>query len=857
MTSDLHVKELEGNLKALTELRDELAADMPVIEEVTQTNAAIKELRQVLEETGGDAEAVKEKLGEYAEKLENLGGEIKEIVNDPKVKELTEGVGSGLEEFAGALENVNETLEPLEQAIELLQTGLEKSEASAEEQIEALAETLESVVDQLGPLIDRIPGLGAFFQIYAEAIKQIALSVGKIQATQRSLQRIWAQLFPGTTMYNHARSGHEIRQQRLQAIQLEIDRRVNELVDIAEERRTAIPDDQMTEVDIAVRAAMRDCQELMPPADAPELRARDDAWRALEQADDARSLAQANYDAAAAEAEAAAIDLETATGSGRARFDVGAAEASARSTAAAADRALETLRAREADQAAARSRYDEAQANWDAARQPYDDCMKSRLQQLGQYANQEQGFTDEDLRYLEIMYPQFALPAEEGATQTPAPSEPAPGEAVESPQKEPVEVSSSAIFGFPRRIVIGGGGGILAMAMVGVVVVFGGGGDDGPTSGGGETGGGGSSVERFAVADGTGDLVRTWDDFDPIESPNAAADVTEMQVEVDAGGNRTRITLSFAGDARSLTGIAGEELEADILIRPPDDGQIHNILLREDGSSKLSDPPSGMGVTSGWTDGGTLVFDVTGYAAPNGATVSLRTIQEYRGTFSSDELELTVDANGGDFVGTSDAFEGSGAPAASNANEPAATAAAGACETAHARQDIVQLSSPDVQPAIPAAYTRTNGQETGFATPRFEWGEMPPETTEIAVLIQKLTSARGEEYAQDSRLWWNQRPIGATAWLVTGIDAEARSLPVTSLTMPPPGNAVERPHENGRLTLGDDVYEQQFWITSGEPHLFTVFGLCDPPLAGTADDYNQVWLLRNAVAIGWFISALE
>jgi len=187
---------------------------------------------------------------------------------------------------------------------------------------------------------------------------------------------------------------------------------------------------------------------------------------------------------------------------------------------------------------------------------------------------------------------------------------------------------------------------------------------------------------------------------------------------------------------------------------------------------------------------------------------------------------------------------------------PGASAAAGdACEVAHGRQNIVQLTSPDVQPSIPRV-TYVGDVAAGFPSPRFEWSEMPAETTEIAILVQVLTRDRGVTYQEDDRLWWNQRPSGATVWLVTGIDASARSLPMTSLAVRPPGDAVERKHENGRRTVDDQVYVQQFWVNSNATHLFTVFGLCDPPLAGTADDYNQVWLLRNAVAIGRFFSAI-
>jgi hypothetical protein len=203
--------------------------------------------------------------------------------------------------------------------------------------------------------------------------------------------------------------------------------------------------------------------------------------------------------------------------------------------------------------------------------------------------------------------------------------------------------------------------------------------------------------------------------------------------------------------------------------------------------------------------------------------------------------------------GASDRGAASGGAAA-----PPTTVAANSCEAAHDRQLIVDLGSPgDVQPAIPQSYTEGEPSLRGFPTPYLEWSELPAETTEIAVLVQRLTGQRGTDYAADPNLWWNISPSGTVVWKVTGLDPDLQSLPATSAEMPLPAGATERKHENGRLTLGDEVYEQKLWITSGEPHLFTVFALRDPPLAGTENDYSQQWLIQNAVAVGWFITSLE
>jgi len=164
----------------------------------------------------------------------------------------------------------------------------------------------------------------------------------------------------------------------------------------------------------------------------------------------------------------------------------------------------------------------------------------------------------------------------------------------------------------------------------------------GGSSGGGTSGGSSAGPQTFAVTDETGDFVPTWEDSDPIENPNIAGDVTELSVEVDEANSRTVITVRFAGAAQQFSESGAGELSGDILLSPPDGGRIHNILLRPDGTSKLSDPPSGMSLTMVWTAPDTLVFTVEGYTPPDGSTVSLRTLQNEQRAFSSDEVAVQI-----------------------------------------------------------------------------------------------------------------------------------------------------------------------------------------------------------------------
>ena len=87
-------------------------------------------------------------------------------------------------------------------------------------------------------------------------------------------------------------------------------------------------------------------------------------------------------------------------------------------------------------------------------RQAYIDCVKSHISALGVHANQGHGFSQSDLDYLRLVYPEYALTA--GVSHAPQ----------TTPPKE--------VAGLSRRqkLVIVGGGGIFALASLGVVFVI-------------------------------------------------------------------------------------------------------------------------------------------------------------------------------------------------------------------------------------------------------------------------------------------------------------------------------------------------------------------------------------------------
>jgi hypothetical protein len=219
------------------------------------------------------------------------------------------------------------------------------------------------------------------------------------------------------------------------------------------------------------------------------------------------------------------------------------------------------------------------------------------------------------------------------------------------------------------------------------------------------------------------------------------------------------------------------------------------------------------------------------------------------------------------FLGGGDGAD-DGAPEAAASGVPAAAAAgdtgAVGCATARDQQLILDLSSPDVQPAMPRSFAADSRDDSAFPSPQLDWSAVPPETTEIAIHVMSLLDERAEAYQADPNLWWEGTltvgtpagiPLGRTRWTVTGIDPAVTALPRTSLSRPLPAGITEQ-DRSGTGTSRDGVDLSNKFIgadSDGEYYLFTVFALCDP-VAGEPDEYEPGWFQRHAVAIGWFFT---
>ena len=416
MSNERSWDELNQQRQALEQRRDELMQQQTPREEVTQVNNAVDQIREVLSATSGDASEVKDKIGEHLGKLKDASTAMRDALNDPRIQELTEGIAGGLDTASGMLEAADNALGPIDEALDALQSALELADAQPAEQLEALASALEAASERLGPLIERIPGLGQFFELYVLAIRNIANSVGQIQAVQARLQRIWATVRPGTQMYPVPRTAQERLADEIRDLDREIGAIVQQMIGVAQTaRESGEASDGTPEPEVVVRSAESRCADERIAVDNPQLLARNDAWHEFEAAQERWSAASGQYELACQEVDRAESAMATATGptarEGAASLDdLQASVDSARSARESAGEILEAAEANYDDQSAA---YRGARAAFDAERQAYIDCVKAQIIGLIPFLNRGGGFSASDFSYLAAIYPEYAITAAE------------------------------------------------------------------------------------------------------------------------------------------------------------------------------------------------------------------------------------------------------------------------------------------------------------------------------------------------------------------------------------------------------------------------------------------------------------
>jgi len=222
------------------------------------------------------------------------------------------------------------------------------------------------------------------------------------------------------------------------------------------------------------------------------------------------------------------------------------------------------------------------------------------------------------------------------------------------------------------------------------------------------------------------------------------------------------------------------------------------------------------------------------------------------------------DGNGSSAVsndGSSSGSSGSGGSSSSGSSSSggssggAAAPSHTACELRREERIVLEFSSPEFQPGIPDFYQQSNAYENGFPTPAFEWSSVPPEATELAIVVYRLTDERASLYMGDPELLWNLLPVGQQRWVISGIDPTSTSFPASSLSNPLPVGVVAHEGNNPTVTVNDESDSTQFVGPSGDQYfVFLLMALCEAP--HTVGRLSHPSNLRNdAVAMGWFIAS--
>ncbi len=273
-------------------------------------------------------------------------------------------------------------------------------------------------------------------------------------------------------------------------------------------------------------------------------------------------------------------------------------------------------------------------------------------------------------------------------------------------------------------------------------------------------------------------------------------------------------------------------------------------------------------------------YEPTSTGAAAGRWLSRRLVFGGGGIFALLAVGVfVVFGGGGDSTGTG----GTGGDSEDTSSSSSGGAAAGAvavtddrdgdiCAPIREQQITLELSSPDVQPTLPLFFAKGQRDENDFPSPQLDWPPgsnapaVPPEATEIVLLVMSLTDERADLYQKDEDLWWDGVtpdnisgiPIGRVRWTVTGMNPTATSLPPGSRSNPPRGAEEHFSTETVTITAeGVDVSNKFIGAEhSGEWYLFTVFALCNPT-EGERDEYDPGWFKRHAIAIGWFFTQAE
>ena len=152
-----------------------VAANIGEVTELTSVNAKIDGL---MEETEGLSESLTQALERVKD---HVGKEHKRLLESTGVGKPLAKVKEGLEKSSETMSKVSAAVDDLNKHVKMLERLVQTSDAEASEQLKTFEKYFGLVKEELGPLLKLIPGLGVFFDLYGQAIKQIADSAKQIE----------------------------------------------------------------------------------------------------------------------------------------------------------------------------------------------------------------------------------------------------------------------------------------------------------------------------------------------------------------------------------------------------------------------------------------------------------------------------------------------------------------------------------------------------------------------------------------------------------------------------------------------------------------------------------------------------
>ena len=236
-----------------------------VIEDITETREGIEDHVDDLVSAG--------------EQFDELLGipEFTELLEIPEVEEIIEGLPGGLDDATEVVEEINGGVGKFNEFLSFLQHGEGLTSGNAQEQLEAAAEVYNVFVSKFEPLIDKIPGLGAFVQIWGLSISRAAEVAGVLVETVDTRSDTYADPNiggrPGKYLYL---TDDALRANRITALKQERAELWNQMLETGAAERTATTDTEApthsSDADIAIETAIRQSSGAQVPPLTPAYR---------------------------------------------------------------------------------------------------------------------------------------------------------------------------------------------------------------------------------------------------------------------------------------------------------------------------------------------------------------------------------------------------------------------------------------------------------------------------------------------------------------------------------------------------------------------------------------------------------